>query len=99
MSRADIINLLPGILLVGASLVTMVLIAINRNHVLTFTVSVRSLSEILYYLLVYASGREYSIKPLLVVDGFGVFVIALLVLNTLAVLMCSYPYFEQREER
>ena len=99
MTRQDIINLLPGILLVSASLIAMISIAIKRSHRLTYTVSALSLAGVFYYLVTYASGRTFSIEPLFVVDGFSVFNITLMVISTLAVVMISYPYFEQREER
>ncbi|MEK6780906.1 MAG: NADH-quinone oxidoreductase subunit N [Bacteroidota bacterium] len=94
-----ILNLLPGILLVGASLIATVSIVIRRNHKLIYRVTLACLIGIFYYLLTYASNKTFSIEPLFIVDGFGTFITGLIVLSTLIVVMISYAYFEQREER
>ncbi len=94
-----ILNLLPGILLVGASLIALFSIVIRRNHKLIYRVTLACLIGIFYYLLTYASNKTFSIEPLFIVDGFGTFITGLIVLSTLIVVMISYAYFEQREER
>lgn len=94
-----ILNLLPGILLVGASLIATISIVIKRNHKLIYRVTSACLIGIFYYLLTYASNRTFSIEPLFIIDGFGTFITGLIVLSTLIIVMISFAYFEQREER
>lgn len=94
-----ILNVLPGILLVGASLAAMIVIAIKRNHKLIYVFTGSSLLGVFYYLMTYATNRTFSVEPLFIIDGFGTFVTGVIVLGTLAVVMISYAYFEQREER
>ena len=94
-----ILNLLPGLLLVGSSLIATVSIVIKRNHQLIYRITSACLIGIFYYLLTYASNKTFSIEPLFIVDGFGTFITGLIVLSTLIVVMISYAYFEQREER
>jgi NADH-quinone oxidoreductase subunit N len=62
-------------------------------------VTALSLLGVFYYLMIYASNKTFTVEPLFIVDGFGTFITGLLVLSTLAVVMISYAYFEQREER
>lgn len=94
-----ILNVLPGILLVGASLAAMIVIAIKRNHKLIYVFTGSSLIGVFYYLMTYATNRTFSVEPLFIIDGLGTFVTGVIILGTLAVVMISYAYFEQREER
>src|SRR5258708_25934173 len=95
-----IINILPGIFLVGASLIAMLSIAIKRNHKLIFGLTTGSLLGVFIYLLVYVKPtRGFTVEPLFVIDGFGTFITGLIVMSALAVSLLSYAYFEQREER
>ncbi|MCI0750951.1 MAG: NADH-quinone oxidoreductase subunit N [Flammeovirgaceae bacterium] len=99
MNKLEFINLLPGILLAGASVLVMLVIAFKRNHKLAYMISGFSLLGVFYYLLAYAATKTFSVEPLFIVDGFGTFNTILIVISTLAIVMLSYPYFEQREER
>lgn len=94
-----VLNLLPGMLLVTASLIAITSIAIKRNHKLIYTVTALSLLGVFYYLMTYATNKSFAIEPLFIVDGFGTFITGLIVLSALAIVMISYAYFEQREER
>lgn len=94
-----VLNLLPGMLLVTASLISITSIAVKRNHKLIYTVTALSLLGVFYYLMTYATNKSFAVEPLFIVDGFGTFITGLIVLGTLAVVMISYAYFEQREER
>jgi NADH-quinone oxidoreductase subunit N len=99
MSNIEILNILPGILLVTASLIVMITIIIKRNHKFTYIVTALSMLGVFYYLITYAVNNKITVEPLFIIDGFGIFNTGLIVISTLAVVMISYPYFEQREER
>jgi NADH-quinone oxidoreductase subunit N len=99
ISNINIIDVLPGIFLVTASLIAMLSIAIKRNHKLIFGVTTISLLGVFVYLLVYASNHRFTVEPLFIIDGFGTFITGLIVMSTLAIALLSYAYFEQREER
>jgi len=98
-SNINIIDVLPGMFLVSASLIAMISISIRRNHKLIFGVTTISLLGVFVYLIIYASNHRYTIEPLFIIDGFGTFITGLIVMSTLAVALLSYAYFEQREER
>ena len=94
-----LLNLLPGLLIVGTSLLALGSIVIKRNHKLIYRVTVVCLIGIFIYLLTYATNKRFSVEPLFIIDGFGTFITGLIVLSTLIIVMISYTYFEQREER
>jgi NADH-quinone oxidoreductase subunit N len=98
-SNINIIDVLPGMFLVTASLIAMISISIRRNHKLIFGVTTISLLGVFVYLIIYASNHRFTIEPLFIIDGFGTFITGLIVMSTLAVALLSYAYFEQREER
>ncbi|MDZ4714838.1 MAG: NADH-quinone oxidoreductase subunit N [Cytophagales bacterium] len=99
MNNVEIINLLPGILLGCASVLALISITIKRNHKFTYLVTASSLLGVFYFLITYAVNRTITLEPLFIIDGFGLFNTGLIIISTLAVVMISYPYFEQREER
>jgi len=98
-SNINIIDVLPGMFLVTASLIAMISISIRRNHKLIFGVTTISLLGVFVYLIIYASNHRFTIEPLFIIDGFGTFITGLIVMSALAVALLSYAYFEQREER
>ncbi len=99
INSISIIDVLPGILLVTASLIAMLSIAIKRNHKLIFGVTTISLLGVFLFLIFYATNHKFNVEPLFVIDGFGTFITGLIVMSTLAIALLSYAYFEQREER
>lgn len=99
MNDIEIVNLLPGILLGGASVLVLISITIKRNHKFTYLVTATSLIGVFYFLITYAVNKKITLEPLFIVDGFSLFNTGLIIISTLAVVMISYPYFEQREER
>src|SRR5688572_19540895 len=99
MNNLEIIDILPGIMLGTAAVLVMMSIAVKRNHRFTYIISAVSLLGVFYYLLIYAVNRRFTVEPLFVIDGLGIFNTGLLVVSTLAIIMISFPYFERREER
>src|SRR6185369_2363240 len=98
-NNISIIDVLPGIFLVTASMIAMLSIAIKRNHKLIFGVTTISLLGVFLFLIFYATNHKFNVEPLFVIDGFGTFITGLIVMSTLAIALLSYAYFEQREER
>jgi len=98
MSGNDFFALTPLLLLAGSSVLIMLLIAIKLSHrviqlssLLLFTVAFSSLFYIQKLL-------PYHIDPLLVIDGFSVFIMGLIIFSSLVVNILSYIYFEEKEE-
>lgn len=85
--------LFPQIILTGAAVVGILLIALKRSH------AVISLFTLLAFILALASlGKIYgatSVDGLFVVDGFGIFVEGLILIAAFFITIFSYPYFSQ----
>jgi len=98
MTKIDFLNLLPGLVMAAGSLVIMISIAIKRNHRLIYIIS--SLTLIVsFYFLMNQTKQTHFLEPLFIIDGFGLFTTGLIQLTSLAIVMISFAYFEQREER
>src|SRR5208283_4014310 len=97
MSRVDLLALLPFVLLSGATVLILIVIAIYRSHVVTVVLTAIGLIltvaalPVIYYLI------PRQITPLLTMDGYALYFIGLICLAGLAVTLFSYQYLEQRE--
>ncbi|MDX5435933.1 MAG: NADH-quinone oxidoreductase subunit N, partial [Pontibacter sp.] len=90
---------MPLLILVMASLIIMLVIAVKRYHKIIYIITLLSLVAAFASLFEIGYIEPYAIAPLFIVDGFGLFYIGLILLSSLVVAMLSYAYFEQREER
>jgi NADH-quinone oxidoreductase subunit N len=99
MRGSDFISLMPQIVLTIGSLLVMTTVAIRRIHRLIYILSCLTFIIAFYVLINYSYVKAHQVQPLFVIDGFGIFNIGLILLTSLAVVMMSYAYFEQREER
>ncbi|HEY8512245.1 MAG TPA: NADH-quinone oxidoreductase subunit N [Cyclobacteriaceae bacterium] len=98
MSRADLISLLPHLILALGAVLVMMVIAVRRNHFVIYVLTCLTLIIALYFLPETAS-LPHEVGVLFVVDGLGVFSTMLIMLAALAVTIMSYAYFETHEER
>ncbi|WP_423735669.1 NADH-quinone oxidoreductase subunit N [Chitinophaga caseinilytica] len=99
MSTHDLLALLPVLILAGASVIAMLLVAIRRNHRLMHAFTVAAFLLALLSLLRQPVTMPYFVAPLFVVDKFAEFNTGLILAAGLSVLLLSFNYFEQREER
>lgn len=97
MTTAEIAVLLPIIVLSGASVLIMLVIAFYRHHLLTVVMTVVGLAITLGAIGLVAPMLPMESTPLLIVDGYAVFFIALIVAACLAVVLMSYGYLRGRE--
>ena len=98
MRLSDIYFLMPLLILVGASIINMLVVAVKRNHKIIFGITiVAHLFAVLS--LGQLRGSTYPIPPLFIMDGWSIFNLGLILLTSLFVTLLSYAYFEQREER
>ncbi|MDQ6479240.1 NADH-quinone oxidoreductase subunit N [Dyadobacter sp. LHD-138] len=98
MSDNDFFALTPLLLLSGSAVLIMLLIVAKLSHriiqissLILFIISFSSLFYIQKIL-------PYNVGTLFVVDGFGVFVVGLVIFSGLVVNILSYIYFEEKEE-
>ena len=99
MTQTDFLHLLPLLILTVAVLVSMLVIAVGRNHKIMYVITAVSFLAAFASLFELRDVSRYTIEPLLVIDGFGMFYIGMILLTALLISMLSYAYFEQREER
>ncbi|MHC2991065.1 NADH-quinone oxidoreductase subunit N [Pontibacter sp. HJ8] len=99
MTLNDFQHLMPLLILTFAVLITMLVIAVGRNHKIIYVITALSFLAAFGSLFELKNVNRYTLEPLFVIDGFGVFYIGLILLTALLISMLSYAYFEQREER
>lgn len=99
MSLIDLNGLLPLLITAGAALLLISAIAIKRNHLLMYLLTLGSLLAACWGIFPASDTMPHTIGPLFIIDGAGLFSSALILLATLAVTLLSYGYFEQRESR
>ncbi|MDB5009960.1 MAG: NADH-quinone oxidoreductase subunit, partial [Mucilaginibacter sp.] len=98
MSSNDFFALTPLLLLAGSSVLIMLLIAIKLSH------RVIQLSSLFLFAVAFSSLffiqklLPYHIEPLLIMDGFSVFIMGLIIFSSLVVNILSYIYFEEKED-
>lgn len=98
-TSAQLIALLPLLITAGTVVVVMLAIAFKRNHWWNATISVVGLNAaLLSILLIAPNGMEHivpqQITPLLVVDAYSCFYMALVLISTLACMTLAHAYME-----
>ncbi len=99
MSIQDFQSLLPLLILAGASVLLLLVIAIHRNHRLVYYLSGLALLATFAASLAPAASVSRAVGPLLVIDGFSLFYTALLSAAGLIVVVLSYRYLEPLREQ
>lgn len=99
MNGTDVISLLPLLISSAAALVLIAAIAVRRNHLLMYLLTLLSLLGAFAAIFCSRTVLPWVIDPLFMVDGIGLFSSGLILLAALAVTLLSYGYFEQRESR
>lgn len=103
MSVEDIVILLPVVIMAGGILFSLLLIAIKRHHKMTFAFTMVLLTASLIATFLAKPDTAYPIENLFLIDAFGYYYLALILLATMAVAVFSYLslrdlYPEKRKE-
>jgi NADH-quinone oxidoreductase subunit N len=98
MSLADIFTLAPLIILAGAPVLVMLVVAFYRDHRLTIALTVLSLVLAFGAVLSTTSAIPRKITPLIIIDGYALFFMGLILAAGLAVVLLSYRYVEAKDE-
>ena len=99
MSAPDITALLPLITMAAAPVVVMMVIAFYRNHTLTVALTMAGLAIAFSMLLVTSPLLPRQVTPLIFVDRYAFFFMALLFTASFFVVLLSYGYFAARPGR
>ena len=96
MTGADVLHLLPLIILAGGTIVGMLGIAVYRSHVLTLVITLGTLIGSFVTLRFPLHAPDEYITPLIRFDGYAIFFLGLLFLTALAVAVMAYGYMRGR---
>jgi NADH-quinone oxidoreductase subunit N len=98
MNLTDILALAPIIIIAGAPVLVMLVIAFYRNHRLTVALTILGLVLAFASVLVATSVVPRKVTHLIIIDGFALFFMGLIFASTLAVTLLSYNYVEAKNE-
>ena len=94
MSLADLIPILPLMILAATPLAVMLVIAVYRSHALTAVLTCIGLAAAIFYLPLTASPESGRVAELLTLDRFARFYIGLLIAAGFAAVLLSYGYLK-----
>jgi len=90
MSAEDIMSLLPVVILAGGILLTLLLVALRRSHIMAFALTMAILTTSLIAAFFTRPETPHVIGELFLIDRFGYYYLALILLATLVVAIFSY---------
>lgn len=96
-SFGQILTLLPLLVLAGATVMLMLVLAFVRSHRVAVAVAIVGLGLTIGMLPIAAAQAHPQVTALLVLDHYALFFIGLLAAASIAVALLAYPYFEQHE--
>ncbi|MGH9469309.1 MAG: NADH-quinone oxidoreductase subunit N [Terriglobia bacterium] len=97
MNTTDVFSILPLLILGGASVVVMLVIAIKRSHTLALVLTLIGLAAAFASLFWVAPLAPRQVTTLLVIDNYALFYMGLVIAATFAVALLCYGYFERHE--
>ncbi len=97
MNITDLFTILPLLILGGASVIVMVVIAAKRSHALTLTLTLIGLAAAFASLFWVAPLAPRQVTTLLIIDKYALFYMGLVIAATFAVVLLCYGYFERHE--
>jgi len=89
-----LLQILPLIILAGGAILVMLGIAIRRNYLLTFLLTLLVLIATFISVMAQASVPSSAVTSLLVADGFSYFYIGLITIAAILITLISYSYFK-----
>jgi len=90
MSAEDIRSLLPMVILAGGILLTLILVALKRNHKLAFITTALIILAAIAVALLQMDEKPHAIGAIIIIDRFGLYYQILLLSATLAISIFSY---------
>ena len=97
MNLADILALLPLLLIAGTSVVVMLGIAFKRNHALAAGLTLFGLTAAFISIYAAAPLAPRQVTSLLLVDRYALFYMGLIIASAAAVAALSYQYLENHD--
>lgn len=97
MNGADLIAILPLLVLTAAAVVVMVAICIRRSHLLAVWLTTAGLVLAFVSLWKSASAAPTQATPLLIIDGYALFYMGLIIAATFVTVILCYGYLENQQ--
>jgi NADH-quinone oxidoreductase subunit N len=97
MNSADLLVLLPLLLIAGTSIAVMLGIAAKRSHVLAAGLTVTGLAAAFLSIRIAAPLVPRQVTSLLLIDPYALFFMGLIIASSAAVAVLSYHYFENHD--
>jgi NADH-quinone oxidoreductase subunit N len=97
MSSQDLLLLAPMLILSGAVVLMLLVIAFNRNHVVIAVITFLGMLGALLALVGVSSLVPRQVTPLISMDGYAIFFAGLILAAGLVVTVLSYGYLEQQD--
>lgn len=97
MSAADLLSIMPLMILAGGSILTMLLVAVKRSHVLAFVATAVVLAASFVALFFPGTPLPHSIGNILTIDSYGHFYTGIMLLSAFVVNMFAFIGFQQME--
>jgi len=98
MTNDQLLALLPFILLAGASIIVILLIAFRLSHTVIQVAGFLMLCAVIGAMWYVRGILPEAIMPLFVVDGFGAVFTGMIIFSVLTIGLFSFIYFEEKEE-
>ncbi len=98
MKVAELLPLLPILMISGAVILNLIAISFFRNHFLTAALTSAGLVAALLSTAAVYSSAPQQVTPLIIVDGYSIFFMALIFGAAFVVTLLSYRYLELLEE-
>lgn len=97
MNGADLIAILPLLVLTATAVVVMVAICIRRSHLLAAWLGAAGLIVAFVSLWKAASAAPTQATPLLIIDGYALFYMGLIIAATFVTVILCYGYLENQK--
>ena len=98
MTGADLLTVLPLLILAATAVALVLAIAFRRNHPLAATLTASGVAVAWISLPLVSGAGPSQVTPLIVVDNYAQFFIGLILAASLAVAFLSYGFFEQSDD-
>src|SRR5271168_30744 len=95
MTTADMLALLPLLVVAGTAVLVMLAIACKRNHALAAGLTLAGLAAAFISIWAAAPMAPRQVTSLLLVDRYALFYMGLIISSAAAVAVISYQYFEK----
>ena len=93
MNSADLVTLLPLLVIATSAVAVLLAVAFRRNHAVTAALTLLGLLLAIVTLPVVSSSTPRQVTPLLIFDRYALFYMGLVFATTFAVALLCYAYF------